>query len=178
MLELAPRSCPLPWSTIPRSASGATTLTTRIPAPPTAITGRSGSTAASSSASGPGITGAGTVAAATAIAAVTATGADMDIAAGPDTADMAALRAALPMLAVDTTQCPAADTGADMAEARLVASAEAVHAGIVVAAAIREAASVEATQAAADMAVADTGKTCDLLHKGPSASARGPFALC
>jgi hypothetical protein len=97
----------------------------------------------------------------------------MDIAAGPDTADMAALQAALPMPAVDTTQCPAADTGADMAEARLVASAEAVHAGIVVAAE-----GVVDSAAAAVTAVVDTGKPCDFSPKGPSASAVGPFTLC
>ena len=97
--------------TVLRSAIGATILTIRMHARLTAITDLIGSRAASSSAQAPGMDGAGAAAGtavAGAIAVAMATVADMDIAAGMDTAAVTAVDIEVELLreasaAVDTT---------------------------------------------------------------------------
>jgi len=156
---------------VPRSAIGVTTHITPMPAPPTGIKGQSGSTAASSSALDPGTTGAGMVAAGTAIAPGTGIVVDMrpvEHTAAPLAADMQERR----VVTAERRVVTAARHAVTAAEYAATAVAPAVTA-----AAEHTAASVAATRVAAATAAADTGKIYGFSHKGPSASAGGPFSL-
>lgn len=133
-LESALRSLLLLMPTVPRRAIGATTLTTPMPAPLTAITGRRGLTAASSLASDRGTAGAGV--------------ADTDMAAaGTDTAVADTDMAVADMRLAERTAGHAATQVAPVAES----------AAAVLAADSAVVAAMRVVAAATAVAVADTG---------------------
>ena len=167
---------PPPSTTVPQLASGVITPTIRMPARPTDITGRSGFTAACSSASAPGTAGAGvTVGADTGIAAGTAIAADMAI-------------VAVSRLAERTAAAIAADTLAEYGVVLHLEAVEYPEVADLVAAHLADSAVVDmpADSVAAATAAGDTGKTwspqpapdrCGVFQQSPFAQANG-LSIC
>jgi len=176
---------PPPSTTVPQLASGVITPTIRMPARPTDITGRSGFTAACSSASAPGTAGAGvTVGADTGIAAGTAIAADMAI-------------VAVSRLAERTAAAIAADTLAEYGVVLHLEAVEYPEVADLVAAHLADSAVVDmpadsavvdmpADSVAAATAAGDTGKTwspqpapdrCGVFQQSPFAQANG-HSIC